>query len=138
MDSGFGADLRALRRARGLTLQALAGAAGRSVGWMSQVERGLSRPSLDDLRRLARALDVPLAALMRPEGPEEERGVVLRAGARRPIGSRAEGLTEELLSPDLSDAFEVIRSALPPGRACPTPCSAPPRKSAMSRADGWT
>lgn len=125
MDSGFGADLRALRRARGLTLQALAGAAGRSVGWMSQVERGLSRPSLDDLRRLARALDVPLAALMRPEGPEEERGVVLRAGARRPIGSRAEGLTEELLSPDLSDAFEVIRSVFAPGARLPDPVQRP-------------
>ncbi len=115
MDQGLGADLRALRRARGLTLQALAARLGRSVGWMSQAERGLSRPAVDDLRRLAAALDVPLAALLRPVGEAGERGVVVRAGARRPIGSREAGLTEELLSPDLSGAFEVVRSTFAPG-----------------------
>ena len=119
MDQALGADLRALRRARGLTLLALAGAVGRSVGWMSQAERGLSRPTLDDLRALAGALDVPLDALLRPEGPEGERGVVVRAGARGPIGSRAEGLSEELLSPDLSGAFEVVRSTFAPGARLP-------------------
>jgi transcriptional regulator with XRE-family HTH domain len=125
MDNALGADLRALRRARGLTLRALAEAAGRSVGWMSQAERGLSRPTLDDLRRLAAALDVPPDALMGPEGPEAERGVVVRAGNRRPIGSRAEGLSEELLSPDLSDAFEVVRSVFAPGARLPAPAQRP-------------
>ena len=40
----LGADLRALRRARGLTLTELAGQIDRSVGWLSQVERDLSAP----------------------------------------------------------------------------------------------
>ena len=35
--SGVGADLRALRKARGLTLAGLALKVGRSVGWLSQV-----------------------------------------------------------------------------------------------------
>ncbi|MFB0939400.1 MAG: helix-turn-helix transcriptional regulator, partial [Paracoccaceae bacterium] len=39
----LGADLRALRKARGLTLSDLATALGRSVGWLSQVERDLSQ-----------------------------------------------------------------------------------------------
>ena len=37
----LGADLRALRKARGLTLIALAEVLGKSVGWLSQVERDL-------------------------------------------------------------------------------------------------
>ena len=37
----LGADLRALRKSRGLTLQDMADAMGRSVGWLSQVERDL-------------------------------------------------------------------------------------------------
>ncbi|MEO0664668.1 MAG: helix-turn-helix transcriptional regulator, partial [Pseudomonadota bacterium] len=48
----LGADLRALRKARGFTLQGLAARLGRSVGWLSQVERGLSEPSVSDLRQL--------------------------------------------------------------------------------------
>ncbi|TIP87616.1 MAG: helix-turn-helix transcriptional regulator, partial [Mesorhizobium sp.] len=37
-------DIRALRRARGLTLAEIGLKLGRSVGWVSQVERGLSIP----------------------------------------------------------------------------------------------
>jgi len=37
-----GADLRALRKARGLTLAALSDRLGKSVGWLSQVERDMS------------------------------------------------------------------------------------------------
>ena len=37
----LGADIRALRKARGLTLAELAQTLGRSVGWLSQVERDM-------------------------------------------------------------------------------------------------
>ena len=39
---GVGGDLRALRKARGLTLTELALKVGRSVGWLSQIERDLA------------------------------------------------------------------------------------------------
>ena len=52
----LGADIRALRKARGLTLAELAQTLGRSVGWLSQVERDMSEPGVNDLRDLARAL----------------------------------------------------------------------------------
>ena len=45
-----GADIRALRKGRGLTLEALADALGKSVGFLSQVERGISTASIGDLR----------------------------------------------------------------------------------------
>lgn len=107
----LGADLRALRRTRGLTLQHLADRLNRSVGWLSQVERDLSDPSITDLRHLAEALDVSVSMLARHEaatGPEE--GRIVRQGTRRPIGSRVTGLVEELLSPDLTDDFEMVHS----------------------------
>jgi len=56
IDSNFtpagslGADLRALRKARGITLADLAGQIDRSVVWLSQVERNLSEPSITDLQ----------------------------------------------------------------------------------------
>ncbi|MEM1351012.1 MAG: XRE family transcriptional regulator [Pseudomonadota bacterium] len=114
--TGLGADLRALRKARGLTLTDLAERLGRSVGWLSQVERDKSEPSLGDLRHLASALDVSLALLSRPAASfAHEEGFVVRRNARRPVGPPIDGLTEELLSPDLTDAFEMVHSTFAPG-----------------------
>jgi transcriptional regulator with XRE-family HTH domain len=111
----LGADLRALRKARGLTLVDLAETLGRSVGWLSQVERNLSEPGVSDLRLMARALDVSVSSLFRHAAvPMIEQGFVVRKGNRRPIGSREAGLVEELLSPDLTDDFEVLHSTFAP------------------------
>ncbi len=51
-----GRRIRELRRARGLTLVRLAGAAQLSHPFLSQLERGLARPSMASLDRIARAL----------------------------------------------------------------------------------
>lgn len=114
--SGVGADLRALRKARGLTLSELALGVGRSVGWLSQVERDLAEPTIPDLRRLADALDQPLSLFFGPNNaPEDERGYVVRWNSRRALGSVEQGLVEQLLSPDLSGSFEILRSVFEPG-----------------------
>ena len=111
----LGADLRALRKARGLTLNNLATTLGRSVGWLSQVERDLSQPSISDLRYLAAALDVSVSMLFgQAHAAPEEAGYIVRQGARRPIGDKASGLVEELLSPDLTDDFEMVHSTFAP------------------------
>ena len=109
--SSLGADLRALRKARGMTLQDMGAALGRAVGWLSQVERDLSEPSITDLRHIAATLDIAVSTLFRRgAAPVEEEGYVVRSTARRPIGSRTAGLVEELLSPDLTDDFEMVHS----------------------------
>ena len=111
-----GTDLRALRKARGLTLSELALKVGRSVGWLSQIERGLSTPGIADLRRLATALDQPMSLLFgAPDAPAHERGHIVRADARRSLGSAEAGLEEQLLSPDLGGSFEIVRSVFAPG-----------------------
>lgn len=111
----LGADLRALRKARGLTLVDLAEGMGRSVGWLSQVERDISEPSITDLRQMAALLDVSVSMLFRhTAAPAREAGHIVRRDARRPIGSQTEGLIEELLSPDLTDDFEMVHSTFQP------------------------
>ncbi|MCC5984642.1 MAG: cupin domain-containing protein [Rhodobacteraceae bacterium] len=112
----LGADLRALRRLRGLTLQVLAARMGRSVGWLSQVERDISAPTITELRAFAAVYDVPLSAFFgTAEAPAHEAGRIVRHGARRTISDPGTGLHEELLSPDLTDDFEVILSTFAPG-----------------------
>lgn len=139
--SSLGADLRALRKARQLRLSDVAGALGRSVGWLSQVERGISAPSIPDLKALAAVLDVSLSALFRnQDGPSTEAGYVVRRRNRRPIGSREAGLTEELLSPDLTDSFEVVYSVIQPGARADRPLQRPTQEVAYcvaGRLDLW-
>lgn len=55
--------LRAWREHRGLTLQALADAAGVSKPYVSQIERGKRAGTTLTLKKLALALAVPLGAL---------------------------------------------------------------------------
>ena len=109
-------DIRALRKARGLTLAEIGQRLKRSVGWLSQVERGLSVPSLADLRAFAELFGVPLSLFFGHEAESnEERGVIVRSARRRSLGTSESGLVEELLSPDLGGSFEMLRSVFAPG-----------------------
>lgn len=124
--ASLGADIRALRKARSLTLQRMADQLGRSVGWLSQVERDLSEPSISDLRLISQALGVPMSMLFGEQSaPAHENGYVVRAGARRAMGSKDEGLREELLSPDLTDDFEMVHSTFAARSAMQTPAHRP-------------
>lgn len=112
----LGADLRALRKLRGMTLSELADISGRSVGWLSQVERDLSNLSDEDLAEMARIYKVPVSLLTDDTATAEvEQGRVVRAGNRRDVGPQIEGLSETLVSPDLTDSFEVIHSVFAAG-----------------------
>ena len=122
----LGADIRALRKARGLTLADIAKRLDRSVGWLSQVERDMSAPSISDLRLIAECLGVPMSMLFAHTGVlADEQGYVVRAGSRRPMGSGEEGLIEELLSPDLTDDFEMVHSTFEPHSRMQTPANRP-------------
>ena len=57
----IGSDIRALRRSRNWTLSDLANHLERSVGWLSQVERGVSEPALEDIRRIAGLFNLPVS-----------------------------------------------------------------------------
>ncbi|MDN4474750.1 XRE family transcriptional regulator [Demequina sp. SYSU T00192] len=84
----LGARLRELRKARGLTLVALAESTGLSHPFLSQVERGLANLSLQSLRRIAVALETSpvelVAAAEAGDGSPPRKVEVSRAGARRP------------------------------------------------------
>jgi transcriptional regulator with XRE-family HTH domain len=57
--------IRALREAKGLTQRDLADKANVTAAYVAQLETGVKRnPSLDVLKRLARALGVPVTELL--------------------------------------------------------------------------
>lgn len=115
MNHHVGEDIRSLRKSRNLRLAELSAAVGRSVGWLSQVERGQTTPSVHDLGAIANRLGVSISFFFRSSSrAPEERGLILRAADRMAIGTRESGLTEELLSPALSGSFEMIKSTFAP------------------------
>ena len=79
----LGEDLRALRKAQNMTLSDLAGASGRSVSFLSKIERGLARPSVTALQEIAEALGVP-------EGTVKSRLYTARERLRRAMGVEKE------------------------------------------------
>lgn len=116
MTAALGQDIRALRKSRGLTLQDLAARLGRSVGWLSQVERGQTTPAIPDLGRIAEVFGLTISFFFRSAARSpEEQGLIQRGPDRISIGSLDSGLAEELISPNLAGSFEMIQSTFAPG-----------------------
>lgn len=114
--SSVGTDIRALRKSRSITLVDFANSLDRSVGFVSQIERGLSEPSIQDLRNIAAMFDVPVSFFFgEHSGDQNEARYIVRGDERRRLGNPEQGLIEELLSPDLGGSFEMIRSEFAPG-----------------------
>ena len=114
---GLGAQLRQRRRIKDLTLSALAQQSGLSVGLLSQIERGLSSPSLKSLTQICAALGIPVSWLF-DNGPAPdpvEQGLVVRRGSRRRLDLGSYGVTKELLSPDLAGEMQIYLCSIRPG-----------------------
>ncbi|HEX5597562.1 MAG TPA: cupin domain-containing protein [Micromonosporaceae bacterium] len=67
-----GARMRQFRAERGLTLRGLAARSGLSIGFLSQVERGVSSIGLTALNSVAAALDRPVAEFFEDGSPNAE------------------------------------------------------------------
>ncbi|TCP45764.1 XRE family transcriptional regulator [Tamaricihabitans halophyticus] len=108
----LGRRIRSARKERGLTSVELADLAGVSQGLISQVENGRSDPSLETLRRLAEALDLPLFDLFQETASH---GVAVRRSDARPAVTtpRSEFSYAKLSPPD--PVLEVLRGRLRPG-----------------------
>ena len=63
-DRELGRKIQALRGPRTLTQRALAKKAGLSRGYLARVETGRHEPTLTTLRKLAKALGVPVTKLL--------------------------------------------------------------------------
>lgn len=105
--------IRDLRKHKQLTLAELAEKIGRSVGFLSQVERGLSRPTVADLTAITQVLGVSTNYFYSLAKPRETAWVT-RPGERRTL-YYAGGISDVLVSPTMSAGFSMLESHLAPG-----------------------
>jgi transcriptional regulator with XRE-family HTH domain len=122
----LGTNIRSRRSGAGLTMSALADAAGVSQSLISQIERGLAEPSLSTLRRIAADEE---RADGRPQrggsGPVpatsfREQQLVVRREHRKQLKLPESDVHYELLVPDLGRRLEVIQAAIPARSRVPT------------------
>jgi transcriptional regulator with XRE-family HTH domain len=100
MDLAVGRRIRDFRRGNKLSLEAIGDRTDLSIGFLSQIERGLSSPSLRVLATLADVLGVGIAALFgsRPSDTASG-GVVTRQLQRAELKLWRTGISKQLLSP---------------------------------------
>jgi transcriptional regulator with XRE-family HTH domain len=87
LEAAIGREVRAFRRAQGMTVADLAQATGLSIGMLSKIENGNTSPSLATLQALAHTFSAPITAFFRSY--EERRAVQhVKAGEHLEIERR--------------------------------------------------
>ena len=84
-----------------------------SSSMVSQIERGLTSPSLNTLRMIADALEIPLLSFF--TGSEKSKDLITRADSRKKVVfPPPQNMEYMLLSPDLSGSIEMVLMKIPP------------------------
>lgn len=105
--------IRDLRTRKKVTVRQLASQIERSIGFISQIERGLSQPSVEDLLAISEALEVPFTYFAEPAQSPQHPSVT-RPAERRTL-SYARGVTDKVISPKLSSQLIMLETLLEPG-----------------------
>jgi quercetin dioxygenase-like cupin family protein len=95
-----------------MTLQVLANKANVTPSFISQIENDASNPSLQTLRQIAAALEVPIFYLFEEVHDAQ---VVVRKHERVEVRRPGAKVTYELLSPNSRRKLEMFRMVLEPG-----------------------
>lgn len=106
----IGPRLRAARKARGLTLDALVKLTGLDKSFLSRLERDLTNASVASLVKVCQALDLRVSSLFDPP----ETSLVRREQAAR-VNFGGVDVDERLLSQGLSGELLVLHSTIAPG-----------------------
>ncbi len=118
MDNGtgwVGRAVKARREALGLTIRRLAVKSGISPSTISDIERGTKSPTVSTLSILAKALGVPISALVEAAPAAPRRMYVTRAAERSASVDPTTGARRESFGPTSPESkVEFLRYAVPP------------------------
>ena len=111
----LGRALRQRRKEVGKTMRQVAQEAGLSEGFISQVERGLSTPSLISLYNLAATLDTNVETFLQ-QAPQHAHSMVSHASERHGYSIEAEERVYQILQRGFPDArLNSCITHMPPG-----------------------
>ena len=108
----LGNRIKARRRELMLSLRELAAQVGLTASFLSQIERDLASPSIESLRKISEALQVPVFHFL---SEPDAKIPVVRRDKRLKLTSPDSHLTYELLTPDLNRRMEAFLAEREPG-----------------------
>lgn len=101
------------RKMKNLTIKELANLTGVTPSLLSQIEKGTANPSINTLKQVSYALDIPLFNFFINDDSNES--LVVRSDNRRKIVPPNENsLAYELLTPNLKGSIEFSLLRIPP------------------------
>ncbi|MEQ8262114.1 XRE family transcriptional regulator [Pseudohaliea sp.] len=111
-----GQEIRRLRKAKKMTLAEMSEATGISIGYLSQIERDISSPTIKVLFEISHALDVNVAWFFHQgDGHAKDSSrFVVRSGNRLELNFRT-GVTDFLLNTRSISQLEVLWCTFEPG-----------------------
>ena len=109
---GLGNRIRARRQDLSLSLRDVAAKTGLTASFLSQMERDMASPSLESLRKVSDALEVPIFYFLAEPLAQDP---VVRCDQRLKLTLPRSNLTYELLSPSLNRKMEPFLVELAPG-----------------------
>lgn len=109
----LGERIRYYRTLKGQTGKELARKVGVSQSLISQIEQNTANPSIDTLRKITNALEIPIVLLF--EEPDTVNGFVVTKNKRKKLKVPESNLTYELLTPDLNRKIEFLWIEIAPG-----------------------
>ena len=117
IDTDLGQRLRDRRKELGKTQQQVAEEASLTVGFISQIERGISTPSLASLYNVAKALETTVDQFV-SAAPARQHSVVSHSGQRQTYKVGGTSRFYEFLERGFPDAkLNACLSHVPPGHA---------------------
>lgn len=103
----IGKKIKNLRTDKGLTLRTLGDKTGYSIGFLSQLERGLTTVAVDALQTIAQALEVDMTVFF--VAPEKKPDLVIRRYERPLLSKNENHFVDFALSNDISDKTMLPR-----------------------------
>lgn len=109
----LGKKLQNYRNMRKMTMKELGDKTGITPSMLSQIERDLVNPSINTLKVVAKALDVPLFMFFK-EDEDETQNLVVRSDSRKTIGNVNNGdIRYDLLTPTTKGEIEFCMMYIP-------------------------
>ena len=107
----LGKRIKELREERELTLKGVADITGLSIGFLSQIERNITDPSIASLKKIAEALGVKLKEFFETN-PEKK--IVIRKEERSKLLVSGSKIVYEILAPAFDRKMEPILKTVEP------------------------
>ena len=104
------------RKRKGLTIKELAQLTGVTSSLLSQIEKGTANPSINTIKQISNALEIPLFNFFINDSYTENL-VVRKDKRKKMVFSEDDSFSYELLTPNLQGDIEFVLMTIPPNES---------------------